>query len=80
MQTGLNSVQGKTPSELNGKTSQGGLPIADGQRPFFADVVECQVEEFQQRLIAWKRAPILGQLVRAHIQGLDGISRVDACV
>jgi hypothetical protein len=38
--------------ELDGKPVQRRLPVADGHRPFLADVSERQVEQFQQRLIA----------------------------
>ena len=73
----MNLVQSKTLPELNGKAGQRSLPIADGQRPLLADVVERQVEQLQHRLIARKRAPVLSQLVQAHIHRLNSVGRLD---
>ena len=36
-----------------------------------------QIEEFQQGLVAWKRAAVLGDLVQAHVHRINGVGGVD---
>jgi len=64
-------------SELDGKPGQCCLPISDGHRLLQADVEQCQEKQIEQRFVAGKRTPVLGQLAQAHVHGFDGVGRVD---
>ena len=63
--------------KLNGKPVQHGLPVLHRHRPPFCNVVQRQIEQFQQRLVAGKRATVLRDLAQTHIHGLNGIGRID---
>ena len=45
--------------------------------PFLADIAQGQVQQFDERLVSWERCPLTGQPTQAHIDGLDGIGRVN---
>ena len=47
------------------------LPVAEGQRLFLAEVARRQVEQLDQRLVAAKRASVLGDLAQAHVDRPD---------
>ena len=53
--------------KLDSKPVQGRFPVSNWQGPLPADVSEGQIEQLQQRLIARKRAAILGDLAQAHV-------------
>jgi hypothetical protein len=40
--------------KLNTKPIQRSLPVPNRHVPFLANISQCQVEQFAQRLIAWK--------------------------
>lgn len=56
---------------------EGGLPVLDRHGPFFRDVPQGQVEQFEHGLVIRERAAGFGHFSQRHIQGLDGVGRVD---
>jgi hypothetical protein len=48
------------------KPIQRRLPVPNWHVPFLANFSQCQVEQFTQRLIAWKRSTVLSDLAQAH--------------
>lgn len=63
--------------KLDTKPIERSLPIPNRHIPFLANIAQCQVEQFAQCLIAWKRSTVLGNFAQAHVHGFDGIGRVD---
>ena len=63
--------------KLNTKPIQRSLPDPNWHVPFLANISQCQVEQFAQRLIAWKRSAVLRDLAQAHVHRLNGIGRVN---
>jgi len=63
--------------KLNTKPIQRSLPVPNRHVPFLANISQCQVEQFAQRLIAWKRSTVLCNLAQAHVHRLNGIGRVN---
>ena len=63
--------------KLNGKPVQHGLPVLHRHRPLLGYVVQRQIEQFQQRLVAGKRATVLRDFAQTHVHGLNGVGRVD---
>ena len=59
--------------KLDTKPIQRGLPVSNRHIPFLADVSQRQVEQLAQRLVAGKRAPVLGNLAQTHVHRFDGI-------
>ena len=53
--------------EHDSKAVQDSFPVSNGHRPFFADVSEGQIEGLEQRLVARKRAAVLGGLAQNHV-------------
>ena len=53
--------------KLNTKPIQSRLPVPNWHVPFLANISQCQVEQFAQRLIAWKRSTVLCNLAQAHV-------------
>ena len=63
--------------KLNSKAIQCSLPISYRHGPFLADVVQRQVEQFEYGVIGWERTSGLGYFPQAHVQGLNGVGRVN---
>lgn len=63
--------------KLNTKPIQSRLPVPNWHVPFLANIFQCQVEQFAERLIAWKRPTVLRDLAQAHVHRLNGIGRVN---
>jgi hypothetical protein len=63
--------------KLNTKPIDRSLPVPNRHVPFLANISQCQVEQFAQRLIAWKRSKVLCNLAQAHVHRLNGIGRVN---
>jgi len=63
--------------KLNTKPIQSRLPVPNWHVPFLANISQCQVEQFAQRLIAWKRSTVLRDLAQTHVHRLNGIGRVN---
>ena len=56
--------------KLNTKPIQSRLPVPNRHVPFLADISQRQVEQLAQRLVAGKRAPVLGNLAQTHVHRL----------
>ena len=63
--------------ELDGKAGQLDLPIADRQRPPFADIAQGPIEQLDQCPIAAERVAVLCQPAQAVVHQLDGIGDAD---
>jgi len=63
--------------EINTKPIECSLTVPNRYVLFLADIPACQVEQFAQRLIAWKWSPVIRKLAQAHVHGFDGTGRVD---
>ncbi len=55
--------------KLNTKPTQRSLPVPNRHVPFLANISQCQLEQFAQRLIAWKRSTFLCNIALTHVQG-----------
>lgn len=64
-------------SELSGKAGERSFPIPDGHAPLLTEVVQCQIEPLSQHIITGKSAPVLAQLLQAHIDRLNGFGDVN---
>ena len=63
--------------KLNTKPIQRSLAVPPNRHvPFLANISQCQVEQFAQHLIAWKRSTVLCNLAQAHVHRLNDIGRV----
>ena len=63
--------------KLIGKPVQHGLPVLHRHRPPFCNVVQCQIEQFEQRLVSGECPTVIRDLAQTHVHGLDGVGRVD---
>ena len=63
--------------KLDGKSVQHGLPVLHRHRPFLGYVVQRQIEQFEQCLVAGERPTVLRDFAQTHVHRLDGIGRVD---
>ncbi len=63
--------------KLDGKSIEHGLPVLHRHRPPFGNVVQRQIEQFEQRLIAGERSSILRNLAQTHVYRFDGVGRVN---
>ena len=70
-------MRGHSLLKLDSKPGQRSLPIPDRHRPLLADVIQGQVEQFQQRIVTGKRSPVLRNLAQSHVHRLNGVSRVN---
>ena len=61
----------------DGEAVEGGLPVVDRHSPFFRDVPQGQVEQFEHRLIVWKRTAGFRHFTQRHVQRLDRVGRID---
>ena len=62
---------------LDGDAVERGLPIADRQRPPFADIAQGPIEQLDQCPIAAERVAVLCQPAQAVVHQLDGIGDAD---
>ena len=63
--------------KLNTKPIERSLPVSNRHVPFLADISQRQVEQFAQRLVAWKRSTVFRNLAQTHVHRFNGIARVN---
>ena len=63
--------------KLDSKLIQCGFPIPNRHRPFLADVIQGQIEQLEHFVVGWERSSGLGDVAQTHVDGLDGVGRVN---
>jgi hypothetical protein len=63
--------------KLDGKSVQHGLPVFHWHRPLLGYVVQHQIKQFEQRIVAGERPTVLRDFAQTHVHRLDGVGRVD---
>src|SRR5438270_2951886 len=71
------SLRGNSVFEEYRELAEDVAPVADGSLPLLLHLGQGQVEELIDGLVGREVAPVLEQLAKGAVQGLDGVSGVD---